>query len=422
VDKLNKNKPIYPRNNWLCLLCLQVLEDQNKVYHHGRIHNHPIYIFISDEEQWCFYCSNCDENISTNTTANPNTNVRNTLEEIHKIILEYNSQRSISEESLPKSMEEHDQSSTNFSSHDRQSAFPLLKGLVNLGNTCYMNSALQALFRSINSLEDVDVIENNDLIISIELSNLFKLLNSDNDQNHNKTAISPHKFLNAFAIRNGIEWRQGLQQDSHEFIRRLFNNLDDEKAKKPKSLFAGKVKHTTCCENCMKNTHVEELFMDLSLPLQQRNTTLENLLVLFEEPVELKHENSYACENCKKLCPATRQSRVIEWPDILMIHLERFALKRPSPGMGMFFKNLFDYGKLHDHISFRSIMDYGGQSYTLIALVVHEGYSADYGHYISYIEKNEQWYHISDSNVQNRNLENVISSNPYLLFYKKVAM
>lgn len=423
---------------------MEVLEDQDRIFHHGHANNHPLYIFIPDDEEenekrtkdqdanndkneYCFHCTNCNENMTITTTLN--TNIKNNLMEICKIISKHQSSIVVLEKEHLASMttSEHDHQN-NIIPHDTShpSSSCSFRGLINLGNTCYMNSALQTLFRSIHNLEDTDV-ENDDFIVSIELSNLFKSLsrydcNEDEKNGHYNKAISPHRFLEAFAIRNGTEWRRGLQQDSHEFIRRLFNNLDDEKTKKHRNLFAGKVKHTTCCEICMKNTHIEELFMDLSLPLQQKDTTLENLLSIFEEPIELKHENSYACENCKKLCPATRQSRVIEWPLILMIHLERFALKRPSsPSMGMFFKNLFDYGKLHDHVSFRPFMTYGGQRYNLIALIVHEGYSADYGHYISYTKNNHQWYYISDSNVQSRNLESVTSSNPYLLFYEKTV-
>jgi len=59
-------------------------------------------------------------------------------------------------------------------------------------------------------------------------------------------------------------------------------------------------------------------------------------------------------------------------------------------------------------------------SYSLFGVVVHYGYSAHSGHYISYIKSmNGQWYCMDDSCVKQVSLQTVLSKNAYLLFYTR---
>ena len=63
-------------------------------------------------------------------------------------------------------------------------------------------------------------------------------------------------------------------------------------------------------------------------------------------------------------------------------------------------------------------------NYGLRAVVVHLG-GIDSGHYVTYrrespIENHLQWYYTSDALIQEVLLEDVLKSNPYMLFYEKI--
>ena len=55
--------------------------------------------------------------------------------------------------------------------------------------------------------------------------------------------------------------------------------------------------------------------------------------------------------------------------------------------------------------------------YELYGATHHSG-SLGGGHYTSYIKVQNQWYYISDSYVQKSSLNQCISSDPYMLFYR----
>ena len=56
--------------------------------------------------------------------------------------------------------------------------------------------------------------------------------------------------------------------------------------------------------------------------------------------------------------------------------------------------------------------------YDLYGCCNHIG-TLDFGHYISNINYNNNWYKFDDSNVEKINPSSLISSNAYCLFYKK---
>ena len=110
-------------------------------------------------------------------------------------------------------------------------SFPKIAGLVNLGNTCYMNSIIQCFFytplmnqfflskTSLNITEDGQNVSS--VIIYQELVKLYLDL-----KNSNKLKISPIEFYNQFILAN-TTFQGGRQHDSHEFLVIILNNLHD---------------------------------------------------------------------------------------------------------------------------------------------------------------------------------------------------
>jgi len=98
-------------------------------------------------------------------------------------------------------------------------------GLSNLGNTCYMNAALQCLSNCsqlTNYLMSEISLDNTSGHLASEYAKLTSRLWQDSSRFH-----APNTFQNAF-VKQNLAFRGYHQQDAHEFIRCLFTSLQNE--------------------------------------------------------------------------------------------------------------------------------------------------------------------------------------------------
>lgn len=169
--------------------------------------------------------------------------------------------------------------------------------------------------------------------------------------------------------------------------------------------------------------------------------TLEDCLSAFFSADELKGDNMYSCEKCKKLRNGIKYSRVYHLPDILCIHLKRFR------------HELMYSSKISSQVTFpmegldlapymvpsntSSVTNPNGSSpsplsncdspppdaittYDLVAVICHHGTPAS-GHYTSYClnSYSDTWYEFDDQYVTAVDPHQVASCEAYVLFYRK---
>lgn len=147
--------------------------------------------------------------------------------------------------------------------------------------------------------------------------------------------------------------------------------------------------------------------------------TLEDCLAAFFAADELKGDNMYSCERCKKLRNGVKYCKVLRLPEILCIHLKRFR-----------HEVMYSF-KISSHVSFplegldlRPFLAKECPSqittYDLLSVICHHG-TAGSGHYIAYCQNviNGQWYEFDDQYVTEVHETVVQHAEAYVLFYRK---
>lgn len=220
-------------------------------------------------------------------------------------------------------------------------------------------------------------------------------------------------------------------------------------------VFDGKLVSSVKCLTCDRISKTVETFQDLSLPILSQDAlsnirrgnlgpgvddqegwlawawkwlaswfygpdvTLQDCLGLFFSEDELKGDNMYSCEKCKKLRNGLKFSEVIELPDTLCVHLKRFRHDFAFSSK-ISTKVVFPLQKLdmspwihRDCVSTQC-------EYDLAGVICHHG-TAGGGHYTSYCLNPDdgQWYHFDDSLVSLVDATTVQNAEAYVLFYRK---
>ncbi|CAI2185350.1 15485_t:CDS:10 [Funneliformis geosporum] len=349
------------------------------------------------------------------------------------------------------------------------------KGLQNLGNTCFMNSVLQALFNSAEFrhriLQASTTKSKTSTIYQLQLCFACMIFS-------NKSYFSPSALLETLP-----SWlNNGRQQDCHEFLKQIEEESKKSSNKKlrleseeeeispvhedmkniPISPFGGKMENIIMCLECGKRSKTKEGFHDLSLSLKvdtSDNLSFSDLLSEFLSDEDLKGENQYYCEKCGGLRDAKKLTRIITPPRYLILSLNRFEYdvkyarrikimthvsiqeslsvpqvheKDESHTESNHNKNGLVNGKINGmangekRIKTKGVDD-DEKVYDLSAIVIHSGSSAEYGHYYTYAKDEDgQWYNYNDNYVSSSSLQKIISEGedfksdtPYLLFFQQ---
>ncbi|CAB4255896.1 similar to Saccharomyces cerevisiae YBR058C UBP14 Ubiquitin-specific protease that specifically disassembles unanchored ubiquitin chains [Maudiozyma barnettii] len=225
-------------------------------------------------------------------------------------------------------------------------------GLLNLGNSCYLNSAIQCLLNGGVShwgeqlIEDIgvefpmDVVypSNNLKCQLIKLTNALKMTPDQYPQ-----GIKPRSFKKCIG-GNHEEFSSNRQQDAMEFLTYLIAQLDkkyfDKKSNtnddedynnNPSDLMRFTMEDKLQCQTCHKVKYSYSTAEALQLPLLENDETQdikERLSSFFaNETIE------FNCPNCKSGVSnaATKQAHMKTFPDTLVLNPVRIKLANWTP-------------------------------------------------------------------------------------------
>jgi len=288
-------------------------------------------------------------------------------------------------------------------------------GLMNLGNTCYMNSTLQVLY-SIpifrNSFLEC-VIDNPDSTM-YPLALLFYKMSKTH-----RPYTSPTDFLTKFFETGSIS-QPHSQQDAIEFYTILINKLLSENLSTIYGLFQSKIQEKIIEGQSNIITTTTQLYHSISL----RISGFKNLEASLADYFKFEQIPNYFSESLNRNTTVKKISKIVESPVVLVLQLSRFSYN-------------FERGrreKINTRFEFPDDLDIGPyieehdspSKYTLLGVIAHDG-EPENGHFVSIFQKQHEWYISSDYQVEKiiddrkrkdicygLNNENL---NAYILFY-----
>ncbi|XP_050301404.1 ubiquitin carboxyl-terminal hydrolase 38 [Anthonomus grandis grandis] len=304
-------------------------------------------------------------------------------------------------------------------------------GLYNLGNTCYMNSVLQALYMT-------KTFRNNLLTHSCQvlpplytkLQVLFALL-----QHSKKVCLSPSDILMLLRPPGFV---MGHQHDSSEFLGYLLDTLHEQeksvaagvvtqfndeasgsqavKSTVVEVSFGGTTVTVSHCEECGTKSERTDNFRDLQLsfPANLDGQSVQHLLDFYLQSEKLCGDNQYRCDVCDKLTDGERITKIVKSPTHLVLTLKHFRYDPTSHVRT----------KLLQRVNLDGRVCLAGNYYDLYAAVVHYGTSVDSGHYYTFAkDPTVGWYKFNDSAVTKCGEESLHllkpPETPYILFYAR---
>ncbi|ESN98084.1 hypothetical protein HELRODRAFT_113992 [Helobdella robusta] len=354
-----------------------------------------------------------------------------------------------------------------------------LRGLINLGNTCFMNCIVQALTHT-PLLRDYFLADKHmcqmenepQQCLVCEMARLFQEFYSGISTPH-----TPYKLLH-------LVWTHARhlagyeQQDAHEFLIATLDVLHQHckgssglsSSTSPHcnciidQIFTGGLQSDVTCQKCNNVSTTIDPFWDISLdlgPPEQFSGGFQNLNSKLEEPTSLttclkrftrpEHLGSSAkikCSKCISYQESTKQLTMKKLPLVACFHLKRFE---HSTGYHKKISTFVSFPEELDMTPFMSLthkistmtssstsasssspsksqsnaqnLEYSGLStenkYSLYSVVNHRG-TADSGHYTCFIRQHkDHWFRCEDNLITKASVDDVLNSEGYLLFYHK---
>ncbi|KAI8350654.1 hypothetical protein B0O80DRAFT_123514 [Mortierella sp. GBAus27b] len=357
-----------------------------------------------------------------------------------------------------------------------------LRGLRNMGSTCFMNVILQCFIHNpllrnyfLSDQHSSKRCEVKNDCMGCEMDRLFTQFYSGV-----KVPYGPCSFLHTMWMSSS-DLAGYAQQDAHEFFISALNQIHTKSPNAGQSTkqhqcncvihktFAGLLQSDVTCLNCANVTSVADPILDISLDLRPTKRgksgtnknrgssddknegphSLSDCLDRYTHPEKLG-TNEYDCSKCGKTGQeATKQLSMKVIPPVLSFQLKRFEHSMGASKIETKIKfpaqlDMTQYttsarklkkNKLAALQKLNGASDSGSPStshtasvdpiptylYNLFAVINHQG-KMDTGHYTAYVKHRGEWFSLDDHKVSLASQKDVLDSKAYMLFYVKQTL
>lgn len=224
-----------------------------------------------------------------------------------------------------------------------------------------------------------------------------------------KWAFRPLLFHTWITRRLGLTLQRNEQQDVHEVLKSILQSDSPPASPRNQGEFLpqlwGRTMSTIICNVCDTTASTYEEFSDLSITLQE---SIHQSIVCYFAKEEL---TDYACECCQAQDSASIVRSVVQWPEILTIHMIRFNKHQR---------------KTHDEVLLDRNLELSGIHYELVSIINHKGNNLAGGHFFTTrlispqctVTYDDDRVSYEDTPMWSSNA--IQSSQAYLLFYKQI--
>lgn len=327
------------------------------------------------------------------------------------------------------------------------------KGFTNLGNTCYMNAALQCLSHIPKLMYDceelISDIDKKDPQNDYKLMEEWLSLQRNMWDSTNNNVVDTMPLLKEFIKRcnnEDIYFESFNQNDTSDFLNTFMdllhgsikrkvnikatgiseNKYDELKIESINSWkkyfennysfiiknFYSQLLSLISCPNCEHISKNHEPIMTITLTLKMEYNTIYDCLDELVKEEVLDINNKWKCEKCNEYVRPHKKLYFWNLSDILVISIKQF---RKS-------------GKINQHIDFPEVLNMENycissekkKEYYLCGVCIHSG-GLGGGHYYAICKnfKTDKWHIHNDSSVSETSFDSLKTHNPYCFFYIK---
>ena len=348
-------------------------------------------------------------------------------------------------------------------------------GLVNIGSTCYMNTAIQCLVHVPAFVKTIQQVYNDllgddarnigDGVLMREFGEIVDIMTKDYPRG---MRLRPTKFASALAEKiRPMGMRVFEQNDIHEFVvclmdllnRSVAHKVPDELIKRVErslSMATGKenilyrfflrcerawyMGHNnewspvvecvygqnvlqTKCDVCNELSHIHEPCLGLTLALssgqdQWGNNISNNLDKMMHDYMSREKIEGYTCDGATCSGATTVGYRVVKMsrkPPVLMLFLKRFGSHGRKVDAAVQVQELLGLGQY-------SLNPKDTATYRLASIGCHTGSSPHGGHYFAVCRRGDDWWKIDDDDTfKLKSFHDVPSRLYYMLVYERMA-
>ncbi|KAM3137664.1 hypothetical protein pb186bvf_010278 [Paramecium bursaria] len=313
------------------------------------------------------------------------------------------------------------------------------KGLINVGNNCYLNSIIQMLYNLEPFRRELLQLDTSPVSFTQKLIHHFwELYQSDRESINTKEFYS--QFLDTFP-----QFKYGQQEDAHECLMNILQMIGQENNYPIKMSFWDKVSQFCCinesiqeweqnrqrenniitryfigqlkniikCDQCNFTLEQFEEFQSINIALEDITKT-QYLNEVLDNHFKSSILNMYKCKRCHGAVSKI-QNIITVFPRVLVLSFKRFA------------QNNNQIQRINANIAFplNLVMDnYGERSDNIYALqsIIHHTGSVNYGHYYASCKSKNNWYRFDDWQVDKLDIEKKQydtfgTPTPYILLY-----